>query len=132
MFLCVGGATHTSPYRSFAFKAPCYFDMDNELQALLTLLSIQLNSAFHHHDATAFMCRRKAIVQHTVTVLVFSSAISPTLIGKTLLMELWFQRNGEQTFFFRSRWALIGLIEKLRQHAVGTKTMWHSWMFSQR
>ncbi len=78
-----------------------YSDMDNKLQALLTLLSlltavVQLNSAFHH-ATTAYMRRRKDITQRAVTVPVLSSAISPMLVGTTLLMELWFHRNGEKT-----------------------------------
>ncbi len=33
----------------------------------------------------------------------FSSAVGPALIGKTLAMELWFQRNGEETFASQPR-----------------------------
>ncbi len=51
-----------------------------------------------------------------MTVPVFSGAISPTLIGTTLSMELWFQRNGEQTFTCKSRLALIDLNEKVHLH----------------
>ncbi len=65
----------------WASTAQRYFNMDNKLQALLTLLSllaavVQLNSAFNHHTTTAH------IIQRTATVPVFSSAISPTLIGQ--------------------------------------------------
>ncbi len=47
--------------------------MDNELQELLTLLSLpagvmQLKSAFHHTPA-AYMCKRKDIIHPTATVL---------------------------------------------------------------
>ncbi len=57
-----------------------YFNMDNELQVSLTLLSllaavVQLNSAFFH-VTTAYMYRRQATIR-AVTVPVFSSAISP-------------------------------------------------------
>ncbi len=69
------------------------------------------------------MCRRKDVIHQPATVPVFSSATRPTLIGKTLLMELWFQRNGEQTFACRSRTALINLNEKVRLHVKATTTM---------
>ncbi len=80
--------------------------MDNKLQSFLTFLpppaaAVQLDSAFHH-ATTAYMCRRKDVIQQTLTVPLFSSTISPTLIGKTLLMESWFQRNSEKTFACRS------------------------------
>ncbi len=73
---------------------------------------------FYHHAAPAYMRRRKDkfIIQRTVTVPAFSSAISPPVFEITLLTELWFQRNGEKTFACLSRSAQCG----------------RSWMLSQR
>ncbi len=58
--------------------------MDNELQALLTVLSllaviVELNSAFHQ-AATAYMLRRKEIIQRTVTVPFFWVRVLKLLI----------------------------------------------------
>ncbi len=65
----------------------------------------------------------KDIIQQTVTVPVFSGAISPTLIAKTLLTELWCQRNGEKKSACLFRSALTDLNEKVRLHVEGTTTM---------
>ncbi len=99
---------------------------DYKLHTLLTLLSllaavVLLNSAFHH-AITAYMLRREDITQRSATIPVFSCAISPTLIGTTLLTELWFQRNGEQTLCW-SRSALIDMNKKVHLHVEGTTTM---------
>ncbi len=79
-----------------------YFNMDNKLQELLTLLSllaavVQLNSAFYHHVTTVHVRRRKdkMIIQWTSTVTMLSCG--------TLSTELWLQRNGDKTFTCRSR-----------------------------
>ncbi len=71
----------------WASSTRSYFNMDNKLQALPTLLSllaavVQLNSAFYHHTTTAYMCR-KDITRQTVTVPLCGCVISPTLTGKT-------------------------------------------------
>ncbi len=84
---------------------------------------MQLNFAFHH-ATIANMHRRKDVIQQIATVPVFSGAISPTLIETTLSTELWFQRNGEQTFACQFRSALIDLNKKLRLHVEGSTTMW--------
>ncbi len=65
---------------------------------MLSLLAavVQLNSAFHH-VTTAYMRRRRDTNQQTETVPVLSGAIGPTLTGKALLVELLFQKDGEQT-----------------------------------
>ncbi len=46
-------------------------------------------AAFYHHTTTAYMCMRKDIIQRTATVVVFSGAISPTLIGTTLFIYVF-------------------------------------------
>ncbi len=84
----------------------------NKLQTLLTLLSLlaavmQLNPA-SHNVTSANMCRRKIKL-----VFSWSAALSALHWWTTLSLELWFQRNGEKTFAWRSRWALIDLNEKL-------------------
>ncbi len=104
-----------------------YFNMDNKLQAMLTLSSllaavVHLISAFHH-ATTAYMQRRKDIIQRTATVPMFSSTISPALIETTLSTELWFQRNGKKTFLCWSWLALMDQNKKLRQHVDGMTTM---------
>ncbi len=82
-----------------------YFNMDNKLQPLLTLLSlqaavVQLNSTFYHHATTAYTRRRKDIIQRTVTVPMFSGAISPTLMDNFIysvvptVPKLWINIDG--------------------------------------
>ncbi len=111
-----------------------YFNIDNELQPLLTLLSLlaavmQLNSTFYHHATTAYMHGRKDISQRTVTVPMFSSTISPTLIGTTFSTELWSQKNGKKTFkcWSRSAWTKNCVSMWVKQQHCG-----RLWIFSHR
>ncbi len=65
----------------------------DKLQELLNLLSLLaavalLSSAFYHFTTACMRGRKNNIIQGTATVPVLSSAISPTLIGTTLLAEM--------------------------------------------
>ncbi len=101
--------------------------MDNELQELLTLLSLpaavlQLNSAFYHH--AAHMHRWQDIIYRTATVPMFSCTFSPTLTGTTFINRIVVPEEWQEKNSHRSRSALIDLNEKLCLHAEGTTTMW--------
>ncbi len=107
-----------------------YFDMDNKLQPLLTLLSllaavVQLNSAFHH-ATTANMHRRKDITQWPATVPMPSGAISPTLVETTSSTELWLVPEEWQASFLMLVQTGPDWPEQEQQH------YGHPWMFSQR
>ncbi len=67
-----------------------------------------------------------------MTAPVFSCTIRPTLIGKTLFIDLWCQRNGEKKSACLFRSALTDLNEKLHLHVEGKTTVQALVMFSQR
>ncbi len=84
---------------SIATFEPCILTSS----ALLTLSSmiaaaVQLIPSFYHHASTAYMRRKKDIIQQTATAHVLSSPISPSLIRITLSAEMWFQKTGKETF----------------------------------
>ncbi len=98
-----------------------YFNMDNKLQALLTLFSLlaavlQLNSVFDH-VAAAYMCRRRDVIWRTTSVHVFSSAISPTnwnnCMNGVVVPEEW-----------RGNFCTLVQICWVRLHVKGTATTW--------
>ncbi len=114
-----------------------YFDMDNKLQLLLTVLSllaaaVQLNSGFYH-VTTAYMCRRKDLIWANCDSSRVQWRYQPHIdwynfINGDVVPEEWQEKLSHVgSDLPRSTW---------RKHCV---RMWrerqeygHVWMFSQR